>query len=294
MRSGATIGLRARLLPLALVAAGVAAVGAGAVALRGIEEERGLLLPPPSIGTGSLVQQQIALLAMGGLRSPAAEVLAIGATDAWIAQDWDKAEKRWQEITTLAPRRPNYWMRAAYDMLYNATAWARSAEGRTDRERRALERSFRRRGVDFLQTGLANNPDSVLLQLELARYYEDPYQHPDYAKAAAAYRRALDMGAAPRYERWVFYNLCRLRGHEREALELGRRLFREPMHRTPSVCGLIFVLQHRLKLPPAECMGSAELYGSEQSARTHLRNLLRNDLGYPTDGIADYLNRTAP
>ncbi|MEE1265977.1 MAG: hypothetical protein UHH87_06790, partial [Akkermansia sp.] len=91
--------------------------------------------------------------------------------------------------------------------------------------------------------------------------------------------------ASPMYRRWEFYNLCRIRGREEEAWKLGRELYREERHRSPSLRCLLVVLQHKLQVPEEEKLSLEELFGSRERAMKQLRRFARNDLRFPTTGI---------
>lgn len=260
--------------------------------LQAREQEAGLQRPAPDFRRADALGQQLAVFTLGGLRTLAAELLALDATSAWLEQDWPRAQERWQQITTLCPHRINYCIRAARDMAKNAVAHVREQAEKGELsapEAAAAERGYLATAEHFLLTGIADNPDSALLRLELGSFYDDLSRRPQFAKAVDAYRAALAHGASPMYERWVFYNLCRLRGREQEAYELGRALFRTERHRTPSVRCLLFVLQQKLGIPPYEGLTIAELFGTRDKAKKELRRFLRNDLRFPVTGVKEYL-----
>ena len=251
----------------------------------------GLQLPPPptTADTRDRLSRQLSLFAMGGLRSLAAEILAMDATSAWLQQDWTRARKRWGQITTLCPHRPSYWSRAARDMAKNAVAYVYSNKGLSEHARATQAKEYLDAAEQFYLQGLAANPDSLLLQLDLAGYYEDLARRPHFTKAVEAYRKALDMGASDMYERWVFYNLCRIRGREQEAWELGRALFKRQRHHTPSVRCLLFALQHKLNIPAEQRFSIEELFKTDERARKQLQPYLHNTLRFPINGVAEYL-----
>lgn len=253
------------------------------------ELEVGLLLPPAPADSKDTLNRQLSFFAMGGLRTLAAEILAMDATGAWLVQDWPRARKRWEQITTLCPNRPSYWSRAARDMAKNAVAHVYGMKDISEHERATLVREYLDAAERFYLQGLAANPHSVLLQLDLAGFYEDLARRPQFAKAVEAYRKALTMGASDMYQRWVFYNLCRIRGREREAWEMGRQLFRSPRHHTPSVRCLLFALQHKLAIPREERYSIEELFHSDTRARKQLRSYLHNTLRFPIYGVQEYL-----
>lgn len=259
--------------------------------LRTRELEVGLQLPPPPPATDNRdkLSQQLSLFTLGGLRSLAAEILAMDATSAWLQQDWPRARKRWGQITTLCPHRPSYWSRAARDMAKNAVAHTYSSKELNEHERATLAKEYLEAAEQFYLQGLAANPDSLLLQLDLAAYYEDLARRPHFTKAVEAYRKALDMGASDMYERWVFYNLCRIRGREQEAWELGRELFKRPRHHTPSVRCLLFALQHKLNIPAEQRFSIEELFKTDERARKQLQPYLHNTLRFPINGVEEYL-----
>lgn len=250
----------------------------------------GLSYPAPKVDKKDALSQQLSFFTLGGLRTLAAEVLAMDATAAWLENDWPRARKRWESITTLCPRRINYWARAARDMSKNAVAATNARRDLDAHERAVMSRDYLDTAESFLQRGIANNPQSALLRLELAAYYEDLARRPQFAKAAEAYRDAVAHGASPMYRRWEFYNLCRIRGREKEAWELGRRLFNEERHRSPSLRCLLFVLQASLPdIPAAERLTPTQLFKDEAAARRQLNMFRRNDLRFPTRGIDAYL-----
>lgn len=283
-------------LTLLAAAAGLALAGAAllpwANRLGGQELAAGLQAPAPQTERTDALAQQVALFSLGGLRSLAAELLTVDATEAWMQQDWPRARNRWQQITTLCPRRSNYWIRAARDMHKNAVAHTQAREDLDDHARAVLSRDYMDAAEDFLLRGIAANPQDKLLYLELAAQYEDLARRPQFAKAAAAYRRAVELGASPMYERWVFYNLCRIRGQEPAAWQLGRALFEQDRHRSPSLRCLLFTLQNMLPagaIPAAQRLTPEQIFGSREKAVKQLRPYLHNSLRFPTTGVEQYL-----
>lgn len=256
--------------------------------LREQEQKAGLILPAPDVEKTDTLSQQLAVFTLGGLRTFAAEILCLDATNAWLQQDWQRARSRWVQITRLCPRRVNYWARAANDMAKNAVAWVNGRDNIGEHERALLRKDYLDTAEAFLQEGLANNPDSALLWLHMAAFDEDLARRTNFSRAVEDYRRALELGASPMYKRWVFYNLCRIRGREREAWELGRKLYAENAnHRSPSLRCLLVALENKLKIPPAERMSLEEMFGTRERAKKALRRYLRNDLRFPTTGIEE-------
>ena len=247
-------------------------------------EHRPVLLGRDALG------EQLSFFLLGGLRSLAAEVMVLDATTAWAKRDWPLAERRWQMVTTLNPSRPNYWINAARDMAINAAAYAINNEQLDDRERVVLSKSYFDRGLKFLEDGLAHHPDSALLYISLGDTYADLNRFPSFAQAAAAYHRAVQLGASGLYRRQEFYNLCRIRGREREAWELGRKLYESPSQRVPSLLCLLFVLQQKLDVPLNQRLSPEQLFGSAEKARRDLARFRNNSLRFPVQGIREYLH----
>ncbi len=278
----------------ALLAIGGALLLPPGRALQRAELAAGLRLPPPNARETDALGQQLYFFTLGGLRSLSAEILALDATTAWTESDWPRLAKRWKSITTLCPHRVNYWVRASRDMYVNAAS-ALSRDRRLDeRERAHQSLLYMAEGERFLHEGIANNPTDPTLYARLGDLYSDVYRRPQYGKAVEAYRRAIRLGASESfYARQIFYNLCRIRGREAEALELGRHLYENKNQRVPSVLCLLYVLQEYLgeQLPAAERLTPAQLFGTEAKARRQLARFAGNRLNFPTHGIAAYLNQ---
>lgn len=257
--------------------------------LRAQENAAHLHLPAPDFEHTDALSQQLALFSLGGLRTFAAEMLCVDATNAWLQQDWPRARRRWGQITTLCPQRTNYWIRAARDMSKNAVAWVNQDNHLDIHAKAVLSKDYLDAAEAFLLEGIANNPQSALLWLELGAFDEDLARRTNFTRAVQDYRRAVELGASPMYKRWEFYNLCRIRGCEAEAWALGRSLYEEERHRSPSLRCLLFVLQHKLNVPEAQRLSAEQLFGSRERALKYLRPFLHNDLRFPVAGIKEYI-----
>lgn len=253
------------------------------------QQLNGLKLPPVHIGKKDAFSQQLAFFTLGGLRSLAAEITALDATNAWIKRDWERADARWSTVTTLAPQRVNYWIAAARDMATNAAGDYLNSKHYQERENRRLARHYIARGEHYLLQGIANNPQSMLLHARLGDLYSDIYRNPQFSKAEQAYKKAVELGAPQLYNRLRFYNLCRIRGREAEALQLGLDLLPNPHNNVPALRTLIFVLQNKLNLPEAERLSIEQIFGTRKRALRDLRTFRHNRLLYPTNGIEDFL-----
>ena len=258
--------------------------------LRQVETAAQLQLPPPDATRTDALSQKLALFALGGLRTFAAEMLCVDATNAWMEQDWPRARRRWEQITTLCPQRVNYWIRASRDLGTNAVAWVKGRPELEEHERALQCRNYLDAAEQFLQEGIANNPQSALLWLQLGAFDEDLARRTNFSRAVEDYRRAVELGASPMYRRWEFYNLCRIRGREEEAWKLGRALYEEKRHRSPSLRCLLVVLQQKLEVPEAEQLSLEELFGTQERAMKQLRSFARNDLRFPTTGLQKLLH----
>ncbi len=274
---------------IALLAVGGYLLSLPSAALKQHEVNNGLLREPVHLNRKDALSQQLAFFSLGGLRSLAAEILTLDATGAWMERDWHRLQQRWEAITTLNPQRLNYWISAARDMGINAAADVSNDKRRSIHERAVLSRAYFERGVQFLKDGIANNPHSALLYAHLGDLLSDLYRRPQFAAAAEAYKKAVQLGAPEIYRRQHFYNLCRIRGKEKEAWELGKKLYSNPRNRMPSVKSLLFVLQNKLNIPPAEAYSIAELFGNDEKALQTLRQFEHNSLMFPTHGIKKYL-----
>lgn len=254
-------------------------------------EQEGLLSPQRAELGHDALSQQLALFAMGGLRSLAAQILSLDATAAWGKQDWLTVERRFEQMTTLCPHRVNYWVNGSFEMATNAASYeSYNPHQLSEIERSQQRRQFFLRGEQFLIDGIRNNPDSVLLYAKLGDLHSNLYRYPRFLQASNAYKKAVELGAPPIYERLEFYSLCRVHGKEQEAWELGRKLFdKYPNQRVPSLRSLLFVLQNKLQLPESQRLSIRELYETEERAQRQLKTYLKNDLLYPTTGVKEYL-----
>lgn len=258
-------------------------------ALRNRQDDAGLHYPAPRLDRQDALSQQLALFSLGGLRTLAAEIMSLDATNAWMKRDWERAEHRWEAVTTLAPHRQNYWISASRDMATNAAGDVAHDRRLSEYEQEAQRRHYIGAGERFLLKGIANNPQSILLHIRLGDLYSDLYRSPRFAKAVEAYRRAVELGAPALYERQEFYNLCRIRGREKEAWQLGRKLFENPQNHVPSVRALLFVLQQKIEVPEEERLSVEQLFGSHSQAVHDLGPFVNNSLRYPTTGINEFL-----
>lgn len=87
----------------------IALLGFGMIRLplqnRILEQEKaaGLLDDPVELSSSDYLEQQLAMVSLGGLRSLVAAVLSMEAFDCFLISDWANLERRYNQITSLAP-----------------------------------------------------------------------------------------------------------------------------------------------------------------------------------------------
>ena len=186
------------------------------------------------------------MVSLGGLRSLVA-VLSMEAFDCFLISDSANLERRYNQVP-LAPHSDFYWDNGSWHLGNNPSSSYLDNKRLSPMERREGFRKYIQKGRRFLEKGINANPDSWYLQSLLGNMYS-AHRQPDFEKAAEAYRKARDLGAPPLTARKKIYALVRVPSKSREALELGRELFKDPRNRTPSLVSNIFVLENRLNIP---------------------------------------------
>ena len=258
------------------------------------EKAEGLLDNPVELSCSDYLEQQLAMVSLGGLRSLVAAVLSMEAFDCFLISDWANLERRYNQVTSLAPHSDFYWDNGSWHLGNNASSSYLDNKRLSPMERREGFRKYIQKGRRFLEKGINANPDSWYLQSLLGNMYSDTYRQPDFEKAAEAYRKARDLGAPPLTARKEFYALVRVPSKSREALELGRELFKDPRNRTPSLVSNIFVLENRLNIPEKERIPFRELFPTDEIARDLMTSHLANSLKYPVDGLREALESLPP
>lgn len=253
------------------------------------EKAAGLLDDPVELSSSDYLEQQLAMVSLGGLRSLVAAVLSMEAFDCFLISDWTNLERRYNQITSLAPHSDFYWDNGSWHLGNNASSSYLDNKRLSPMERREGFRKYIQKGRHFLEKGVSVNPGSWYLQSLLGNMYSDTYRQPDFEKAAEAYRKARELGALPLTARKEFYALARVPSKSREALELGKELFKDPRNRTPSLVSNIFVLENRLKVPEKDRIPFRELFPTDEIARDLMTSHLANSLRYPVDGLKEAL-----
>lgn len=209
------------------------------------------------------VREQIGQLAyaaaLSGFRSLAAAFFWIEAHTAWEQTAWGRMAGLFQSVTSLQPRSLVYWDLASWHMAWNAATAAReNPREPSEFLRRRAEREYQLLGRDFLERGIANNPDRYLLNERLGIMLRDKFN--DHCGAAEAFAKAASHPEAPPYvKRLAAYELAECPGREREAYEKLRAIYLAgEQERMPRVISLINELEAKLDIPPSERLAPRE------------------------------------
>ena len=197
--------------------------------------------------------------ALGGFRSLVAAFLWIDAHTAWEQTAWGRMAGLFQSVTALQPRSLVYWDLASWHMAWNASIAAReNPKEPSEFLRRRTEREYQELGRDFLERGIANNPDRYLLHERLGIMLRDKFADP--CGAADAFAAAAEKPGAPPYiKRLAAYELAACPGREREAYEKLRAIYLlGAEERVPRVITLINELEAKLEIPAADLLAPPE------------------------------------
>jgi len=211
------------------------------------------------IGLREEIGQLAYAAALSGFRSLVAAFLWIEAHTAWEQTAWGRMAGLFQSVTSLQPRSLIYWDLASWHMAWNASIAAReNPKEPSEFLRRRAEREYHELGRDFLERGIANNPDRYLLPERLGIMLRDKFQ--DHCGAASAFADAAEKPGAPPYvKRLAAYELAACPGREREAYEKLRAIYLlGEDERLPRVITLINELEDRLDIPSAERLAPRE------------------------------------
>ena len=204
-----------------------------------------------SLGLREQIGQLGFVAALSGFRSLVADVLFIQAHVAWERTEWGRVLLLFRQVTSLQPRSGLFWDMAAWHMAWNASVAAfndRSQPRQTLRVK--AQREYFALGKDFLERGIANNPEKPHLYESLARLYKDKYN--DHAHAAEFFAKAAALPGAPAYDkRFAAYELSYCEGREHNAYEQLRRLYDMGQHeRVPTLITRLKYLENKLSIPP--------------------------------------------
>jgi len=221
--------------------------------------QAGLRTAALDLGLREQIGQLSYAAALSGFRSLVAAFLWIEAHTAWEETAWGRMAGLFQSVTALQPRSLVYWDLASWHMAWNASIAAReNPKEPSEFLRLRAEREYRQLGRDFLERGIANNPERYLLHERLGIMLRDKFN--DSCGAADAFAAAAAKPEAPPYiKRLAAYELSACPGREREAYEQLRAIYLlgEQEH-LPRVITLINELEAKLDIPPAERLAPRE------------------------------------
>ncbi len=190
------------------------------------------------------------LAALSGFRSLVADGLWIQGHTAWQRTEWGRMAYIFTNVTTLQPRVIMFWDLSAWHMAWNASVAAYYDESQP-REvlRLRAQREYFDLGRDFLDRGIANNPDKWDLYDKMAILLRDKYE--DHCGAAEYFGKAAEFPEAPAYvKRMAAYELAKCPGQERKAYERLVQLYNDfPDERQLTMRTLIREMQESLEIP---------------------------------------------
>jgi hypothetical protein len=246
-----------RAATLGIVAA--ALLGFGILRLpieRSIEAaQRSAYLRPgaPAIGLRDQLGQLSYVAALSGFRSLVAAFVWIEAHTAWEQTAWGRMAGLFRTVTSLQPRSLTYWDLSSWHMAWNA-AIAASGNPKEPSEflRRRAEREYQLLGKEFLEQGIANNPDRFMLYERMGILLRDKFN--DHRGAADAFSKAASIKEAPPYlKRLAAYELAAVEGGERHAYRTLSNIYDlGEEERKPRVLTLLHELEEKLGIPAAD------------------------------------------
>jgi hypothetical protein len=204
---------------------------------------------PLNIDVRERIGQTAFIAVLGGFRSVIADLLFIDAHAAWERTDWTHLLLRLRQATELQPQAIMFWDIAGWHMAWNASIAAENDESKPPTERKRSSREYIELGRDFLNRGIAFNPNKPQLYEALARLQRDRLH--DHAGAAENFYNASQLpGCAAYDERFSAYELSACEGREREAYERLRALYlRGERERLPALIGHLKKLEEKLNIP---------------------------------------------
>lgn len=243
-----------RTATLAAVAAGVLVFGSLRLpverSLEAAQKTAFLRADSLHLGLRDQLGQMSYVAALSGFRSLVAAFLWIDAHTAWEQTAWGRMAGLFRTVTSLQPRSLVYWDLSSWHMAWNAAIAAQqNPKEPSEFLRRRAEREYHLLGKEFLEQGIANNPDRYLLQERLGVLLRDKFS--DHEGAAAAFAKAASMqGAMPYVKRLGAYELASVEGKERGAYgKLCEIYDMGPDERKPRVLTLLHELEEKLGIP---------------------------------------------
>ena len=203
-----------------------------------------------NLGLRAKIGQLGFLAALSGFRTLVADLLWIQANTAWERVEYGRMNLIFDTVTTLTPRNVNFWDMSGWHMAYTASVYVMNdPKEKRLTYRKKLQRQYFMLGKDFLERGIANNPDAYVLYQNLGNVYRDKLQ--DFYQASLVYDKAAQSPNAPTYEkRFAAYALSHCPGHEREAWQRLRKLYDlGEQERLPTLETDLKRMEEKLNLP---------------------------------------------
>ncbi|MEY3481212.1 MAG: hypothetical protein RIQ71_1987 [Verrucomicrobiota bacterium] len=205
---------------------------------------------PLNLGLRDQLGQLSYAAALSGFRSLVAAFLWIEAHTAWEQTAWGRMAGLFRTVTSLQPRSLVYWDLSSWHMAWNAAIAAyQNPKEPSEFLRRRAEREYHLLGKEFLEQGIANNPERYLLHERLGVLLRDKLS--DHLGAAEAFEKAASMEGAPPYvKRLGAYELATVEGREQEAYDKLKSIYDlGPDERKPRVLSLLHELEQKLNIP---------------------------------------------
>lgn len=286
----------------AILVAAILAFGAARMPFEaGLAKElRTANLTPPKlqIGTGERIGQTSTAVALGGLRTLVATFINLKAFTYFQELKWDELAETFDTIVDLAPRTPYYWDSGSSHLSYDAASYYLSQSTLPPLRRKEAWRSSIQQGRAFLERGIRNNPNDWNLLVKLGTVLSDPNkftafpnQDQTFTAAADAYRRAAATGnALPYVKRAELWSLARIKGREKDSLDLAHSLYAIPGNRVPTLLCLMFVLEAHENPQMDTTKRAIEIFGTPEKAYDSLcLHWQRSKEKFPVYGVAGTL-----
>lgn len=190
------------------------------------------------------------LAALSGFRTLVADLIWIQAHTAWERVEYGPMNLMFNTVTTLAPRNVNFWDMSAWHMAYNASvAVMENPKVPSFVKRKQAQHEYFMLGIDYLERGIANNPNVYVLHQSLGNIYK--YKLSDHWHAFQEFDKAAACPHPPTYEkRFAAYELSQVPGHEREAWQRLRKLYdMGEQERLPTLETDLKKMEQALELP---------------------------------------------
>ena len=182
------------------------------------------------------ISQNEFIAALGGFRSLVADLLWIEVQSDWERVEYGKMNLKFGTVTTLVPHNVMFWDMSGWHMAYNASVAVMDDEKEPKLAiRKKRQQEYFELGKDYIDRGIANNPQARDLYQMLAKI--DAEKLGDHLGASEAYDMAAKCPHAFGYERrFAAYELAKVPGREREAWQRLRSLYDEgPHERLPTL-----------------------------------------------------------